>query len=48
MTHDAKAAAYADRVLVVGDGRIQDEIVLGRRDDHAAAPLIARLAQVGL
>jgi putative ABC transport system ATP-binding protein len=48
VTHDARAAAYADRVLVIGDGRIQDEIVLGRRADHAAAPLIARLAQVGL
>jgi putative ABC transport system ATP-binding protein len=48
VTHDAKAAAYADRVFVIGDGRIQDEIVLGRRDDHGAAPLIARLAQLGL
>jgi putative ABC transport system ATP-binding protein len=48
VTHDAKAAAYADRVLVFRDGRILDEIVLGRREDHAAAPLIARLAQVGL
>ncbi|HEY5629720.1 MAG TPA: ABC transporter ATP-binding protein [Candidatus Limnocylindrales bacterium] len=48
VTHDAKAAAYADRVLVVGDGQIQDEIVLGRRSDHAAAPLIARLALLGL
>jgi putative ABC transport system ATP-binding protein len=48
VTHDAKAAAYADRVLVVGDGRIRDEIVLGRREDHAAAPLIARLAVLGL
>jgi len=48
VTHDAKAAAYADRVLVVGDGHVQDEIVLGRREDHAAAPLIARLAQLGL
>ncbi len=36
VTHDSKAAAYADRVLVIGDGRIRDEIVLGRRDDHAA------------
>ena len=35
MTHDAKAAAYADRVLVIGDGRIRDEIDLGRRDDHS-------------
>ena len=48
VTHDARAAAYADRVLVIGDGRIQEEIVLGRRADHSAAPLIARLAQVGL
>jgi putative ABC transport system ATP-binding protein len=48
VTHDARAAAYADRVLVIGDGRIEEEIELGRRADHSAAPLIARLAQVGL
>jgi putative ABC transport system ATP-binding protein len=48
VTHDARAAAYADRVLVIGDGRISDEICLGRRTDHSAAPLIARLAQIGL
>ena len=48
VTHDARAAAYADRVLVIGDGHIQEEISLGRRADHSAAPLIARLAQVGL
>jgi len=48
VTHDAKAAAYADRVLVIGDGRIRDEIHLGRREDHAAGPLIARLARLGL
>ena len=48
VTHDARAAAYADRVLVIGDGHIQEEIVLGRRADHSAAGLIARLAKVGL
>ena len=48
VTHDAKAAAHADRVLVIGDGRIKEEIVLGRRNEHAAAPLIAQLAQLGL
>lgn len=48
VTHDARAAAYADRVLVVRDGRILDEIALGRRTDHQAAPLIARLAELGL
>ncbi len=48
VTHDAKAAAYADRVFFVQDGRLRDEIGLGRRADHSAAPLIARLAQLGL
>lgn len=48
VTHDAKAAAYADRVFVFLDGRIDDEIVLGRRTEHTAAPLISRLAQLGL
>jgi putative ABC transport system ATP-binding protein len=48
VTHDSKAAAYADRVLVISDGRIRDEIVLGRRENHDTAPLIARLAGLGL
>lgn len=48
VTHDARAAAYADRVLVVRDGQIRDEIVLGRRRDHEARPLIRRLAELGL
>jgi putative ABC transport system ATP-binding protein len=48
VTHDARAAAHADRVLVVGDGRIRDEIELGRRPNRDAGPLIARLAQLGL
>jgi putative ABC transport system ATP-binding protein len=48
VTHDAKAAAFADRVEVVEDGLIRDEVVLGRRRDHVAGPLIARLAQLGL
>jgi putative ABC transport system ATP-binding protein len=48
VTHDSKAAAYADRVLVMSDGRIRDEIVLGRREVHDATPLIARLAELGL
>ena len=48
VTHDSKAAAYADRVLVIGDGRIRDTIELGRSETHDATPLIARLAQLGL
>src|SRR6185503_12303249 len=48
VTHDSKAAAYADRVLVIGDGRIREAIELGRRESHDATPLIARLARLGL
>ena len=48
MTHDARAAAYADRVLVVRDGEILETIQLGRRADHEARPLITRLAELGL
>jgi putative ABC transport system ATP-binding protein len=48
VTHDARAAAYADRVLVVRDGEILDEITLGRRRDHEARQLIGRLAKLGL
>ena len=48
VTHDSKAAAYADRVFVIGDGRIRDTIELGRRETHDATPLIARLASLGL
>jgi len=47
-THDVRAAAYADRVLVMRDGGIIETIELGRRQDHSAAPLIARLALLGL
>ena len=43
-----KAAAYADRVLVISDGRIREEIALGRRDVHDTGPLVSRLAELGL
>jgi putative ABC transport system ATP-binding protein len=48
VTHEARAAAYADRVLVVRDGSILDEITLGRRPDHDPGQLLARLATLGL
>lgn len=48
VSHDAKAAAFADRVLFMRDGRIAEEIPLGRRAVHSAGPLIARLQELGL
>lgn len=47
-SHDAQAAAFADRVLVLRDGMIQQEILLGRREEHSAGPLIAQLQRLGL
>jgi putative ABC transport system ATP-binding protein len=48
VTHDARAAAFADRVLVVRDGAILDEIVLGRRPEPSPGVLLERLAALGL
>ena len=48
VTHDARAAAYADRVLLVRDATLRDEIELGPPPDHEARPLITRLAALGL
>jgi putative ABC transport system ATP-binding protein len=48
VTHDSKAAAYADRVLVISNGVIREQIVLGRRTDHDTGPLVRRLAELGL
>jgi putative ABC transport system ATP-binding protein len=48
VTHDARAAAYADRVFVVRDGSLLDEVDLGRRSDHQAGDLIGRLSKLGL
>ncbi|MBV8300377.1 MAG: ABC transporter ATP-binding protein [Candidatus Dormibacteraeota bacterium] len=53
VTHDARVAAYADRVLVMRDGMILAEFLQpaqrGRRGEHPdAGPLVARLAQLEL
>lgn len=47
-THDAQAAAFADCVVILQDGVIQEEILLGRREEHSAGPLIAQLQRLGL
>lgn len=53
VTHDARVAAYADRVLVIRDGLFVDEVLLetrkatnGSRPDPA--PLVARLSKLDL
>jgi putative ABC transport system ATP-binding protein len=48
VTHEARAAAFADRVLVVRDGQILDQIDIGRRPDHDPGELLTRLAALGL
>ena len=51
VTHDARTAAWADRVLIMRDGIVVDEVRLGRREGMTApdpAPLVARLVELGL
>jgi putative ABC transport system ATP-binding protein len=49
VTHDIRAARYADRVYFLRDGVIISELVLGREEDHTnAGPLLARLQELGL
>ena len=47
VTHDSKAAAYADRVLVISDGAIRDEIDARPADDarHGSAREASRRAR---
>jgi putative ABC transport system ATP-binding protein len=49
VTHEAKAAIYADRVLVLQDGVVAAEISLGRnKARNDARTLVARLQELGL
>jgi putative ABC transport system ATP-binding protein len=53
VTHDARTAAYADRVLVMRDGAVIAEVDLDHRADEPgrppdARPLVSHLAELGL
>jgi putative ABC transport system ATP-binding protein len=52
VTHDARTAAYADRVMVMRDGEVVDEVGIERGDDLSAPgdvrPLVERLTELGL
>ncbi len=53
VTHDARVAAYTDRVLIMRDGEVVDDVALGHEGQAAdAIPdpsiLVARLAKLGL
>ncbi|MBV8196187.1 MAG: ABC transporter ATP-binding protein [Candidatus Dormibacteraeota bacterium] len=53
VTHDARVAAYADRVLVMSDGTIVDEVTLEHRPSRPdaipdPAALVARLSKLHL
>jgi len=49
VTHDILAARYADRVYFMRDGQIQDELVLGRGEEHTdVGPILARLQKLHL
>jgi putative ABC transport system ATP-binding protein len=47
VTHDIRAARYADRVYFMRDGRIADELILGRAEDHTdVGPILHRLQEL--
>jgi putative ABC transport system ATP-binding protein len=53
VTHDARTAAYADRVLVMRDGEVVAEVALAPAGDDLTAPrdvrpLVERLTALGL
>ena len=49
VTHDTLAARYADRVYFMRDGRIVDELVLGRQEEHVdVGPILSRLQELHL
>ena len=49
VTHEAKAAIYADRVLVLRDGVVAAEILVGRnKARNDARTLVTRLQELGL
>ena len=48
-THDIRAARYADRVYFMRDGRLFDELMLGRQEEHTdVGPILARLQELHL
>jgi putative ABC transport system ATP-binding protein len=46
VTHDPKAASYADRIVFLNDGRVIDEMKLDGGKD--AADILARLTELEL
>lgn len=49
VTHDIRAARYADRVYFMRDGRMVDHLILGREEEHTnVGPILARLQELHL
>jgi ABC-type lipoprotein export system ATPase subunit len=45
VTHDARVAAHADRVLVMRDGQVVDEVTLSRGEDAGTAAAVGVLVE---
>jgi len=45
VSHDARVAAHADRVLVMRDGQIVDEVPLAQGEEPGAAAAVAVLVK---
>lgn len=47
VTHDARIAAYADRIVFLKDGKIVDETVLEHRNSDQAEAVLDKMREIG-
>ncbi len=47
VTHDARIAAYADRIVFLKDGKIVDETILEHRNGEQADAVLDRMREIG-
>jgi len=47
VTHDARIAAYADRIVFLKDGKIVDETVLEHRNGDHADAVLDKMREIG-
>ncbi len=47
VTHDARIAAYADRIVFLKDGKIVDETILERRNGEQTEAVLDKMREIG-
>jgi putative ABC transport system ATP-binding protein len=47
VTHDARIAAYADRIVFLKDGKIVDQTILEHRNGEQAEAVLDKMREIG-